>query len=41
MIRVSVLYPQNNSTKFDMNYYVSKHVPMVRQKAGQRPISAF
>lgn len=34
MIRVSVLYPQSGDSKFDMNYYVTKHMPMVRQKFG-------
>ncbi len=34
MIRVSVLYPQSGDSKFDMNYYVTKHMPMVRQKLG-------
>jgi uncharacterized protein (TIGR02118 family) len=34
MIKVSVLYPNSGDTKFDMNYYVTKHMPMVRQKLG-------
>jgi uncharacterized protein (TIGR02118 family) len=34
MIRVSVFYPQGESTKFDMKYYMEKHTPMVRQKMG-------
>lgn len=34
MIRVSVLYPQSGDSKFDMNYYVTKHMPMVGQKLG-------
>jgi uncharacterized protein (TIGR02118 family) len=34
MIKVSVLYPQSGDGKFDMNYYVTKHMPMVRQKLG-------
>jgi uncharacterized protein (TIGR02118 family) len=32
MIKVSVLYPNRGDAKFDMNYYVTKHMPMVRQK---------
>jgi uncharacterized protein (TIGR02118 family) len=34
MIKVSVLYPNSGDAKFDMNYYVTKHMPMVRQKLG-------
>ncbi len=34
MIRVSVLYPNGADTKFDMNYYLAKHIPMVKQKLG-------
>ena len=32
MIKVSVLYPNNDGSKFDMEYYLAKHMPMVRQK---------
>lgn len=35
MIRVSVLYPNGDGTKFDMTYYTGKHMPMVRQKLGK------
>ena len=34
MIKVSVLYPKSPDTKFDMNYYLTKHIPMVKQKVG-------
>ncbi len=34
MIRVSVIYPNNAGGTFDMEYYLSKHIPMVRQKMG-------
>ena len=34
MIKVSVLYPNKTDSKFDMNYYVSRHMPMVQQKLG-------
>src|SRR5215470_1138718 len=34
MIKVSVLYPQRSDTKFNMNYYVDHHMPMVRQLLG-------
>lgn len=34
MIKVSVLYPNTAGNRFDMSYYLNKHVPMVRQKLG-------
>ncbi len=34
MVTVSVLYPQKDGGKFDMNYYLTVHMPMVRQKLG-------
>lgn len=34
MIKVSVLYPNSADSKFDMNYYLTKHMPMVKQKLG-------
>lgn len=34
MIRVSVLYPNAEGKKFDMDYYCSKHIPMVQEKVG-------
>lgn len=34
MIKVSVLYPNNATSKFDMAYYLGKHIPMVQQKLG-------
>jgi uncharacterized protein (TIGR02118 family) len=34
MIKVGVFYPYSDGAKFDMNYYVTKHMPMVRQKLG-------
>jgi uncharacterized protein (TIGR02118 family) len=34
LIKVSVLYPNKPDCKFDMNYYVSQHMPMVQQKLG-------
>jgi uncharacterized protein (TIGR02118 family) len=32
MIKVTVLYPNASDATFDMKYYVSRHLPMVRDK---------
>jgi uncharacterized protein (TIGR02118 family) len=34
MIKVSVLYPNNNGSKFNIDYYCKSHIPMVQQKLG-------
>ena len=34
MIKVSVFYPNEEGKRFDMEYYVNKHIPMVQQKLG-------
>lgn len=34
MIKVSVLYPNAPDVRFDMGYYISKHMPLVRQASG-------
>lgn len=34
MVQVSVLYPNGAGTKFDMNYYLDQHIPMVRRLVG-------
>jgi uncharacterized protein (TIGR02118 family) len=34
MIKVSVLYPKQEGSRFDINYYCEKHMPMVRRLCG-------
>jgi len=34
MIRVNVLYPNHAGATFDMDYYLAKHMPMVRERMG-------
>jgi uncharacterized protein (TIGR02118 family) len=34
LIKVSVLYPNTAGCKFDMNYYLEQHMPMVQHKLG-------
>ena len=34
MIRVSVMYPSGEGKKFDVEYYVSKHMALVQQRLG-------
>ena len=34
MIRVNILYPNSEGTRFDMDYYYNVHMPMSIQKLG-------
>jgi uncharacterized protein (TIGR02118 family) len=34
MIKVSVLYANEDGKKFDMDYYCNSHIPMVMEKLG-------
>jgi uncharacterized protein (TIGR02118 family) len=34
MIKVSVLYPNEEGKKFDMDYFLNSHLPMVGEKLG-------
>jgi uncharacterized protein (TIGR02118 family) len=34
VITVSVLYPNKEGAKFDMTYYLQKHIPMVKKTLG-------
>ena len=34
MITLNVLYPNNDGAKFDMDYYLTSHIPMLRRELG-------
>lgn len=34
MIKVSVLYPKTTTSRFDMTYYLERHVPLAQSKLG-------
>ena len=34
MIRVSVMYPSTDGASFDLDYWLTKHIPMVSEKCG-------
>ena len=34
MINVNVIYPNKDGAKFDMNYYLTSHIPMVKRVLG-------
>ena len=34
MIKVSVLYPAGENAKFDIDYYCTRHMPLVQEKLG-------
>lgn len=34
MLKVSVFYPNNEGNKFDWEYYLKRHIPMVQQELG-------
>lgn len=39
MIKVSVLYPNEQGKKFDMDYLTNKHVPLVHQRLDSMGLS--
>ena len=34
MVKFSIFYPNEENKKFDMNYYLNNHIPMVMGKLG-------
>ncbi len=34
MITLNVLYPNRDGAKFDMNYYLTSHIPMLKRELG-------
>ncbi|HVR28879.1 MAG TPA: EthD family reductase [Thermoanaerobaculia bacterium] len=36
MIRVSVFYPNQSGSRFDLDYYVKRHMALVESKLGER-----
>ena len=34
MIKFSIFYPNEEGKKFDMDYYVNSHIPMIQEKLG-------
>ncbi len=35
MIKVSVLYPNTPDGRFDVEYYLTRHVPLVQERCGE------
>ena len=35
MIKFSIFYPNEEGKKFDMDYYLNSHIPMIQEKLGE------
>ncbi|KAK4936886.1 hypothetical protein LTR10_022343 [Elasticomyces elasticus] len=40
-IHATVLYPNEADTKFDMDYYLNKHMPLVMEKFGKHGLKGY
>src|SRR5262249_39215143 len=40
MIKVSVIYPNDEGSTFDMDYYIDKHIPLCQQLLGAALLKA-
>jgi uncharacterized protein (TIGR02118 family) len=38
MIKATVMYPNSDDAKFDHDYYINKHIPMIQEKMGEHVI---
>lgn len=36
MVKCSVMYPSSNDIKFDMNYYLDTHIPLLKRLVGDQ-----
>ena len=39
MIKISAMYPNNEGSKFDMDYYCNNHIPMLKELLGPSLLS--
>jgi len=37
MVKVSILYPNNNGSRFDVSYYLETHIPMAMKLLSAHP----
>ncbi len=40
MIMVTVMYPAGADTRFDVDYYLTKHMPLVKERWGQHGLKS-
>jgi uncharacterized protein (TIGR02118 family) len=36
MIRVSIMYPRSDDSRFDMDYYLATHIPLAQREMGDK-----
>jgi uncharacterized protein (TIGR02118 family) len=37
MVTISILFPNKQGARFDLEYYVGKHMPLARERLGRHP----